>query len=64
MRKLTMKNWNVLALWYGWMEEHGNKRVSALVCWCNVDWLSRYNDDWLSEYGISPWHYSKVKGRR
>lgn len=34
-------------------------RKETVICWCNVDWLSRYNDDWLSEYGVSPWHYSK-----
>ena len=37
-------------------------RRGIVICLCNVDWLSRYNDDWLSEYGGSPWHYSKRVG--
>ena len=35
-------------------------RRETVICSCNIDCLSRYNDDWLSEYGISPWHYSKM----
>lgn len=64
-----MKNWNEVSLWTEYWEERGNKRVhlgsvhdvETVICLCNVDWLSRYNDDWLSEYGRSPWHYSKTK---
>lgn len=48
------------------MEDNRNgewkvNRRETVICFCNVDWLSRYNDDWLSEYGRSPWHYSKVR---
>ena len=39
-------------------------RRETVICWCNVDWLSKYNDDWLSEYGKSPWNYSKATGWR
>lgn len=53
-------NGNVVDVMEGNMNaEWKVNRRETVICWCNVDWLSKYNDDWLSEYGRSPWHYSK-----